>query len=594
MKKIINIILPCFMVFLASSCQDDFIDLTPPATVTVDAYYTKASQYEENANSFYTQMVALRPTGSSNVADFMDHGSDLTSYTEGSHQDYSRGVITPSQSDIYWNNSYTYIRANNVLLERAETYPGEASEIEEYVAIAKFFRAWNYYLLVQRFGGVPLITSALDTDSPELFFPRNSRYEVVAQVLKDLDEAIPYLRLEQSIGASEKGKLSKSAALAFKARVQLYEATWMKYVGTTTDGDGVANGAGSAGYDVANIDVYLQDAVTSLKTVMDEGGFELWNYNSVLDNMSSFYLFNLEDEDSNPAGLNKATNKEFILYNKYDFLLFQGNNGITAGARGRLQPSRRMMDMFLCLDGKSINDSPLFEGYVSASDEYQNRDYRMKAYFADYNTYEVPVDGSVEIKAQLSSGYYNQKFCSYNYGEYRETKQESYDFPQIRLAAVYLMYAEALVELNESLTDDQMAESINKVKARAGLPGISNSILAANGMNIKDEIRRERTIELYAENSRFVDLKRWGLAEDSLGDPIVGAVIEGTDYEGNLALYNPNAYNFGEISVSTGSGMLNALLLDAASNRNFAKTHYLYPLPTVEVGKTEMLQNPGY
>jgi hypothetical protein len=327
---------------------------------------------------------------------------------------------------------------------------------------------------------------------------------------------------------------------------------------------------------------------------MDEGGYELWNYNSLLDNKSSFYLFNLEDAGSNPAGLDKSTNKEFILYNKYDFELYKGNTNLTHGARGRLQPSRKMMDMFLCLDGKTINSSSLFKGYVKTSDEYQNRDYRMRAYFADYLTYEVPVDGSIVLNQQLTSGYYNQKFCAYEYGEYRNQKEESADYPQIRLATVYLMYAEALVELNGNLTDDQMAESINKVKARAGLPGISNSSLIANGMDIKDEIRRERTIELYAENSRYADLKRWGLAEQELGEPILGAVIEGTDYENNLSLYNPNSYQYGETSAATGSGMLRVLQLDAVSNRNFSRVNYLMPLPTLQVGQTEMLQNPGY
>ena len=593
MKKIINIILPCFMVFF-TSCEDDFIDLTPLASITEDVYFSEPIHYEQNANSFYRQMVAFRPTGGSNIADFMDYGTDLTSYTEGTQQDYGRGVVSLQQVDSYWNNAYSYIRANNVLLKRAESYAGDVNDIKEYIAIAKFFRAWNYYFLVQRYGGVPLITKVLDTDSEELKSPRNSRYEVVAQVLKDLEEAIVDLPLEQNIGTDNKGKLSKWAAMAFKGRVLLYEATWMKYVQTSTDGDGVSNGAGSEGYSASNVNSYLQESADVLKTVMDEGGYELWNYNSLLDNKSSFYLFNLEDGGSNPAGLDKSTNKEFILYNKYDFDLYKGNTGLTHGARGRLQPSRKMMDMFLCLDGKTINDSPLFKGYVKTSDEYQNRDYRMRAYFADYDTYEVPVDGSIVLNQQLSTGYYNQKFCTYNYGEYRQTKEESADYPQIRLAAVYLMYAEALVELNGSLTDTQMSESINKVKARAGLPAISNSSLIANGMNIKDEIRRERTIELYAENSRYVDLKRWGLAEEVLGEPIAGAVIEGTDYENNAALYNPSSYQFGEISVATGSGTLKAVQLDAVSNRNFSRTNYLHPLPTLQVGQTEVLQNPGY
>jgi hypothetical protein len=590
MKKIINIILPCIVVFF-SSCEDRFIDLDPLASITDAAYYKEADHFKTGSNNFYAQLPRW-----ADGADYMDHGTDLTSYLEGSQQDYGRGIITPSEEDDYWNDGYSKIRNNNLLIERAEVYPGDQNEIAEYVATAKFFRAWNYFTLVQRFGGVPIITRSLDVNSTELLAPRNSRYEVVAQILSDLDAAIADLPLEQNIGSSDKGKISKWAAMSFKAKILLHEATWMKYVGTTTDGDGVASGAGSEGFNAANVDTYLQEAVSLTKTVMDEGGFELWNYNNLLDNKSSFYLFNLEDDGSNPAGLDKSTNNEFILYGKYDFVLRQGNTLLSHGVRGRLQPSRKMMDLFLCADGKTVSDSPLFQGYVNASDEYKNRDYRMVSYFADYNTYEAPVDGSVTLKAVTSSGYVNQKFSSYESETYiREDRQESPDFAYIRLAEVYLMYAEALYELNGNVTDEQLDESINKVKIRAGLPTISSAILAANGMNLKEEIRRERTIELYAENSRYNDLKRWGIAEQELNQNICGAVIEGTAFEGNTALYTPSVYAYGEISIATGSGNLRTLLLEPASIRNFLRKHYLFPVPTGQIGlNNNILQNPSY
>lgn len=579
------------------SCDDELLNLDHPSAITEDSYFNEPDHFRLSANAFYTQMVGFRPTGGSNIADFMDYGTDLNSYADtGSNHDYGRGIVNASVDDSYFNNSYTYIRTNNLLLERAETYSGDPSEIAEYVAVAKFFRAWHHYFLVQRFGGVPIVTRSLDIGNGELLGKRNSRYEVVAQVLADLNEAIPDLTIEQNIGSNDKGKVSKWAAMAFKARVLLYEATWMKYVGATTDGDGSANGAGTEGYDPNNIDVYLQEAAGLCKTIMDDGGYELWNYNNVLDNMSSFYLFNLEDAGSNPAGLDKSTNKEFILYNKYDFNLYPGNNNLTHGVRGRLQPSRKMMDMFLCIDGLPIDQSSLFQGYVKTSDEYENRDYRMRAYFADFDTYQVPADGSIVLNSSLVSGYRNQKFGAYEYGEYRNEGQESADYPQIRLAAVYLMYAEALYELNGSLTDEQIDDSINKIKSRAGLLEISNSFLATNNMDLGEEIRRERTIELYAENSRYVDLRRWGIAEDVLGEAVLGAVIEGTDYETNSSLYNPNSYQYGEMSVVTGSGNLRAVVIDGASNRNFQRMHYLYPLPTSEITRdgSEMLQNPGY
>lgn len=588
MKKIVKVILSCLMVCVLS-CEDEFLNLEHPSAITEDTYFNEPEHFKLSANDFYSQMNRYGDSY------FYDYGTDLTAYPDvGTQHEYGRGVVNPEVSDSYFSNSYTYIRRNNLLLERAEAYGGDQNEIAEYVAVAKFFRAWNYYFLVQRYGGVPIVLRSLDLGDEELLGKRSSRYQVVAQVLKDLDEAIPDLLEEQNIASNDKGKISKWAAMAFKARVLLHEATWMKYVGTSTDGDGVSSGAGSEGYDPNNIDLYLQEAIELSKAVIDYGGYELWNHNSELDNMSSFYLFNLEDETSNPAGLGKTTNNEFILYSKYDADLSPGAS-VTHGVRGRLQPSRKMMDMFLCLDGQTINKSSSFKGYVKTSDEYQNRDFRMRAYFADYFTYEIPEDGSIVLNSALVSGYKNQKFGAYNYDDGNSGVQ-SPDYAHIRLAEVYLMYAEALYELNGSLTDEQMAESINKVKARAGLLPITNAILAENGMDIGEEIRRERTIELYGEYSRYIDLKRWGVAEEELGESILGAVIEGTDYETNPSLYVPSAYAFGEETTETGKGDLRAVVIENASNRNFQRMHYLYPLPTGEITRdgSEMLQNPGY
>lgn len=578
-------------MLLFASCADDFIELTPPAAITDAVYYNEPEHFLTGSNAFYTSLPDWRDTGY-----LMDHASDLTGLKEDSElQTYSRGELVTSETDSEYNDTYSSIRGMNLLIERAENYAGDANDIAEYVAVAHFFRAYQYFFLVQRFGGVPLVTKSLDVSSEEGFAPRNSRYEVVAQVLADLDVAIAGLPTEQNIASNDKGKISKWAAMAFKAEVLLHEATWMKYVGTTTDGDGTSSGAGSAGFDASNIDSYLQEVVTLTKTVMDQGGFELWNYNDVLDNMSSYFLFMLEDGGSNPAGLDKTSNKEYIFYGKYDFVLRQGNALFSHTAVGRLQPSRKMLDMLLCSDGLPIDQSPLFQGYGNASDQFQNRDYRMRAYFTDDNTHEIPVDGTVLLDGENAFGSFNSKFVSWTWPVYRASYEESPDLPFIRLAEVYLMYAEALFELNGSLTDAQMNESINLVKERAGLPPVSNAFLTTNSMDIGTEIRRERTIELFAETSRYNDLRRWGIAEQELGADIFGAVIEGTAYENNLTLYTPDAYAYGEKTTTTGVGDRRCLLLEPESLRNFTRDDYLYPLPIVEINlNPSLLQNPGY
>lgn len=589
MKKLIYAILPIFIIML-SACEDRFLDLDPKDTITDAAYFKTPQHFKAAANDFYNKMISWRAVNNSNVYDFMDFGSDLVSMP----QDYGRGVLVPGAADKYWTNTYSYIRSNNILLEKAEEYEGDPAEIAQYVAAAKFFRAWHHFFLIERFGGVPIVTEVLDLDSPELHGKRNSRYEVIDQVLKDLSEAIPALPQEQSIAANDKGHLSRGAAKAFKARVLLYEATWEKYVGTSTDGDGATEGAGSVkpqGY--PSIEEMLTEAVKLSKEVIESGAYELWDYNSQLENLSSYYLFNLEDEGSNPAGLTKSTNREYILYNKYDYDLLTGNINLSHTVGTRLAASRKFMDMFLSSDGLPISQSPLFQGYVNASDEFKNRDYRLSAYF------EPPTDGAVKLMGTgggSGSGYdRGRKFAAYDYGTYRAANTESPDYPQIRLAEVYLIYAEALFELNGSISDAQLDESINKTRARAGLPPLSNAFVSNNGLDMLEEIRRERAVELFAENTRFNDLKRWGKAEELLNAPIVGSVIEGTAYEGNTSLYNPNSYPYGEIKVNTGVGERNALLLDPATNRNFQRKHYLFPIPLEEINlNPNLLQNPYY
>ncbi len=593
MRKILYLLLTCVMVL--SACQDTYLDLDPTDSITEASYYTTAEHFKAASNYLYFGM-----TGWATLWDgveYFDYGSDLT----GRAQEYGRGNDEIPESDDFWTDTYEYIREANLILEKAEEYTGDASEIEEYVAAAYFFRAMQHFFLLQRYGGVPIVTEVLDVDSETLTAARNSRYEVFAQVLEDIDEAIDGLPLESEIATADKGKVSKYGAVAFKAKALLFEATWEDNVGTTTDGDGVTDGAGTTKPDgYMTTTEMLTESNSLAKEVMDDGGYSLWNYNEESDNLSSLYLFDLEDADSNPMGLEKASNNEFILYQKFDYDLYQPNKMISHVMGGRGAPSRKFMDMFLCTDGKTIFDSDLFQGYATCATEFENRDYRMRAYIADnsVDVWDTWPAGTLVLPGASDGygvGWSNRKFYSYNYGTYRAQADEAFDYPIIRLAEVYLIYAETLYLLNGGLTDAQMAESINLVKERAGLPGLTNAFLDENGMDIFDEIMRERAIELYLENSRYFDLKRYTLAEDALSASLCGPIVEGTEYEDNLDLYNPDDYAFGCEEIETPFGLLDAVIVDPSSIRNFERHHYLFPLPIDQMDLNEnLLQNPGY
>lgn len=578
-----------------ASCQKTFLDLTPPSTITDAVYFKTPADFKAYTSGFYSQLMGwASPYGGNSVYNYMDMSSDLVVYS-GFSGDIGHGIISVPLSDNRWDNNFGFIRQANIVLARAQAYTG-TGDISQYVGESYFFRANAYFNLLKFFGGVPIVTSVLNVNSGELQAPRNSRYEVADQILGDLDSAIVRLPIEQNIPATDKGRISKWAAEAFKAKVELYEATWRKYNGTTTDYQGSAGPSGD------QVSTLLTDAVAMCQDVMTNGGYSLWNNNSnpLLGNMSSLYLFNLEDAGSNPAGLTKASNNEFILYGVYDFTYRRGGINLTHTMQ-LVTASRKFVDMCLCTDGLPPDKSPLFQGYHHTGDEFKNRDLRLLAYVNGSTT--LPLPGSVNLNVGLP-GYGNYKFEAYKYGTYRVDNQESQNYPIIRLAEVYLTYAEALYELNGNITDDQLNASINLLRDRAGVGHLTNALTSTYGLNMLDEIRRERAVELYLEGDRFDDLKRWGILESTLNPSRYGMVVGGSGYatdfksaDGtvNTALYTPSSYVSGEEATQTAAGVLNCVVVDSKGGHTLTKADYLWPIPSNQIGLNHhLVQNPGY
>lgn len=592
MKKI-TYILACACLMGLSSCEGTFLDLEPLDAKTDLVYFKTPQHFCEYANGMYAQLVGWR----SSIFDRMDIQSDLIT-NPNNQWDLGHGTLKVGNTDSRWGSLYGNIRSNNTLLERAVAYSGSQEDIKHYVGEAYFLRAYNYFFLLKYFGGVPIITKTLDVDSPELKLPRNSRYEVIDLILSDLQNAIDRLEVEQNIPASSKGRITQQGAKAFKARVLLYEATWRKNNGTKTDFEG------SAGPASDQVNSFLDECISLSEEVMKDPAYGLWNYNgdAKMNNKSSRYLFCIEDESSNPGGYGRGTNKEFILFSVFDRDVLPGKAELNKNLI-YIYPSRKFMDMFLCTNGLPVcegNDQ--FKGYKTPSAEYQNRDYRMTSYVND-----IPADNK---GLNGVSGYGNMKFITYKAAEPR---QESANYPILRLAEVYLNYAEAVMTRYNKITDAQLNASINNLRKRAGIALLTNDLVEqirtlTNSTKtadevMMDEIRRERTIELYMEDFRFDDLKRWGIAEQELNQSRCGMVVGGVgypttfrDYSGNaLSAYNPNSFVYGEEKVKTGAGELNCVVLCPKENCTFSVRNYLYPIPQDQRNLNPNLkQNPGY
>jgi hypothetical protein len=593
MKKLMIPVAISAMILGTVACQKKFLDLKPEDSLTEAQYFKTPEQFKYATNEMYEKMISWQKIDESNIFEFMDFGSDLSADFQLPQTNYARGIVPVPSDDKYWNNAYAYIRGVNIVLKKADEYPGKKNEIAQYVAAAKFFRAWHHFFLLKRFGGVPILTTVPNVNGEELKAPRNSRYEMIDQILKDLTDAINGLPIEQAISNADKGHLSKWAAEAFKARVLLYEATWRKYTGTSTDFKGSAAPAAD------QVNGFLTEAAALAKDVMQNGGYKLWNYNSTLSNRSSYYLFSIDGSASNPLGLDKTTNNEFILKSIYDLNLRPGGVNLSHTVQTYMTPNRKMMDMFLCKDGLPVNKSDSFLGYHTVDSEYLNRDYRLLSYVLGKQN--IPAQGKIKLDGKL--GYTCYKFSAYNYPTYRSDLQESQDYPQIRLAEVYLIYAEALMEKNGAISDGDLNMSINLLRARAGVAPLSNALATNYGLNMLEEIRRERTIELYGENFRFDDLKRWGIAEHELNQNVCGMVVGDAAYTTDFrdatgkptSNYIPQKYPYQETTVTTGAGNLKVILLDIAENRNFKRMHYLLPIPLKQIQlNPNLVQNNDY
>ena len=628
-----------------TSCTD-WLDQEPMSNVTTGSYFKTAEEFQYAANKLYDQVQGYNSTSS---YDLFDPGTDLN-FLSFSTSELTGNTAAPASDDTY-KLPYEYLRNVNNLLEQASNYSGTES-IEIPIGIAYFFRAWWHFNLLQRFGGVTLALEVPSTSSDIVWGPRNSRYEVISSILSDLSEAEKRLASTTKGSTGNDGSVNIETVNAFKARVCLYEGTWEKYLGRGsedfTNGDGTSAGAGTAmPSDYPSVTELLTMAKTEAAKFVNGGvyanEYSIWmecEDHEIEDykNKSYFYLFALEESDSNPYGATKASNNESIFRKCYDYSL-QKYGGANLTHSMPCGGTRKLMDMFLCTDGLPINKSPLFKGYSGFDDEFQNRDARMTAifkqighsYWSANNEYGRPANYSIApaddpdnvggiyspILTSLSNNGSSNGYDCRKFAEERErsTNQESADYMLIRLPEMLLAYAEATIELDGRISDADLDNTINLIRKRAHIANLTNNLVTSNGLDMKEEIRRERTLELWGEGFRRTDLCRWGIAEEELtrpictyyatynGEPTKLSQEDRPGHSGNK-IYDANVWKdrltdqeMAQSTYTAGMPTLKpgCLILRTANNRNFSKKNYLSAIPTDQISlNSELKQNPQW
>lgn len=578
MKK--NILLLIAAALTVAACD---LDKFPLASLSPDSFFSTASELDAFANNFYSDF-----PGTS----VYEEESDMIIKMGLTNE--MRGARTVPGSGNGW--TWTALRNYNTLID----YSVNCEDINvrnEYVAVARFFRAYFYLEKVKRFGDVPWYDTQLGSADEALYKARDSRELVMYNVVQDLDFAIEHLPSQHSLY-----KVTKWTALALKTRACLFEGTFRKYHNISLEGH--------------TWQWYLEQAAEAGEEFISTSGYSIYSTGS----QPYRDLF---------ASTN-AIASEIILARDYDLSLNVKHNATyyTLGNYGNPGMTRKMFCTYLMADGTRFTDK---EGWQTMSfvDETKRRDPRLGQSIRIPGYKRIGSDKTeAPSLADSETGYQPTKYmqgvdlgvdlygASYN------------DLPLFRTAEVLLNFAEARAELG-TITQADLDKSIRLLRDRVGMPNINLEQANANpdpyllaeetgypnvtGSNagVILEIRRERSVELFDENFRYYDLMRWkngqAFKHQNLGLYFPGPGSYDLDGDGVIdhALYEGTAPT--GLPATTILRKIGTDIFLTEGNKGYVLTNptdpgswneerdYYYPIPTDELSLNDNLkQNPNW
>lgn len=598
-----NILFLGALIALTTACTDDYESL-PVNQYTVEYVFSETDSAGVQAVRFLNAIYSTLPSGYNRVgSDFLDAASDdaISLYFD-SEPDVARlqtGRYTASNqvsSDMNWGTWYASIRKCNIFINNIDRVPFNTTYVNarEYVddsgntvtgeerpmgssykAEARFLRAFFYFQLLERYGGVPLVGDKVYDINDNVELPRNTFAECVDYIVSELDDIQDSLRSLPMRDASAFAHVpTKQACMAFKIRLLLYAASPLFNGKTLEQGNPYV---GYTDYDASRWDRAAEAAkefidkygILSTRTSMNRNKFQLISdYYKVFSNYFSSDTREVIFFRNNGSGTSVERNN--------GPLGFSGNKL----GNGRTNPTQNLVDAFLMKDGKPRGQSAYT---YDPQHPYDNRDARLD--------YTVLHQGSQWLNTQLDtyqggannpsgSGRYSQ--TSYYMGKFMNDFRTANEYGSHTELWIYFRFAEVLLNFAEAANESEhrdayMDDIINvliPIRFRAGIEaGSDNRYGLDPTMNreaMRQVIHNERRCELAFEEHRYYDIRRWREAETIFRQPLQGMqIVKGT----NQTVYTP-------IDILT---------------VNWSDQMYLYPIPYTEVNKNSNIeQNPNW
>lgn len=524
MKKLLYLIIAGLIVFILVSqygCQkaSDFLDKKVSASLNEQTVFSDSARTMDFLAGIYNALITWH--GQQYTSDESDR--TMTAITDESNGRYPSGgmvenqVISGSFGGAFtgwlnnsWSTLYAHIRSVNIFLKEVDGSPLSASLKQRTKAEARFLRTYYYSLLMEGWGGIPLVGDTIYDLNSQAEAVRSTYADCIDYVVSELDAIAPQLPLSYS--GLNYGRVTRGACLALKSRVLLFAASPLFNGGSIATEEKLKALTGYPSNDPGR----WQKAVDAAQAVVDLGQYQLEVDNTTRPG-NGFYEVFLQ-----------RVNPEYILAymmgpNQY---LEEYNLPPSRGywASYNRFPTQEIVDAFPMANGLAINEPS--SGY-DPDDPYENRDPRFyysiihngSIYYDKHGRKMKPVwtyfgsgqDAIVPLSSggATHTGYYWRKMLDeqINYNSGGKTDR---CLPLIRYAGVLLNLAEAA---NETGNTGLAMQQLIKLRQRAGIEPGSDEQYGLPSNPDKNEARelihQERFIELAFEGKRFWDLRRW-------------------------------------------------------------------------------------